>query len=284
MYEDIHRPGSRLILHYGDLADLSIIRKVLYSVSPDEFYNLGAQSHVRISFDLPEYTADVSGLGTLRVLEAIKDFSENTGRKVKFYQASSSEMFGGSPPPQREDTPFYPRSPYGAAKVFAFHTTVNYREAYGIFAVNGILFNHESPRRGETFVSRKITKGIASILSGKSEKIYLGNLESQRDWGYAPEYVEAMWQMTQEESPDDFGVSTGESHSVREFLEEAFQLVGLDWRKFVEMDKRYLRPTETNVLRGDYSKAKRILGWEPRTKFKDLVRIMLEADIGRKIS
>lgn len=279
IYQDPHIQGVSLFMHYGDIADANTIRKLVYKIQPDEVYHLAAQSHVRVSFDVPEYTANITGLGTLRILEAIKDYQEHTSRQVKFYQASSSEMFGSSPPPQNESTIFKPRSPYSCAKVFAYHTTVNYREAYNIFAVNGILFNHESPRRGETFVTRKITRGIANILAGKQDKLYLGNLDAKRDWGYALEYMEAAWLMMQQEKPDDFVIATGESHSVKDFVEEAFKSVGLDWKKHVEIDSRYFRPTEVDSLIGDASKARNVLGWEPKTKFKDLVKMMVDADI-----
>jgi len=276
LYRDPHESGDGLHLVYGDLGDSSVIARVIRDVKPDEIYNLGAQSHVRVSFDIPEYTGDVTGIGATRMLEAIRE----TGVKTRYYQASSSEMFGGATQvPQNEQTPFVPRSPYGAAKVYAYWMTVNYRESYGIHACNGILFNHESPRRGETFVTRKITHGLSRILAGKQEHIYLGNLEAKRDWGYAPDFVEAMWLMMQQEEPGDYVVATGESHSVREFLEEAFGYVGLDWNEHVRMDPRYLRPSEVEHLLGDASKAKRILGWEPKTKFKDLVRIMVDADL-----
>lgn len=279
IYQDPHEKGRRLVLHHGDLADANTVRKLIYKVEPGEIYNLGAQSHVRVSFDVPEYTANITGLGTLRILEAIKDYEEHTNRKTKFYQASSSEMFGGAPPPQSETTPFEPRSPYGAAKVFAYHTTKNYREAYGIFAVNGILFNHESPRRGETFVTRKITRGIARIKAGLDKKIYLGNLEAKRDWGYAPEYVQAMWLMLQQPEADDFVIGTGESHSVKEFVEAAFAHAGLDWREYVQNDPRYHRPTEVGILVADSRKAKEKLGWEAKTKFHELVKVMVDADL-----
>ncbi len=277
LYQDPHEPNQRLFLHYGDLSDSSSISRLLEKIQPDEIYHLGAQSHVRVSFDTPEYTGNVTGLSTIRLLDAIKE----TRLKTKFYQASSSEMFGKvEQVPQNEKTPFHPRSPYGCAKVFAYHATVNYREAYGIFACNGILFNHESPRRGETFVSKKITRGLAKILAGKDEKIYIGNLEPRRDWGYAPEYVEAMWRMLQAPEPDDYVIATGETHSVREFIEEAFRLVGIsDWQKYVVQDPRYFRPAEVDLLVGDASKAKEKLGWEPKVKFKELVRIMIEADL-----
>lgn len=279
IYQDPHVSDIKLHLHYGDLTDASTVRKLIYKIQPDEIYNLGAQSHVRVSFDIPEYTANTTGLGTLRILEAIKDYEAHLGKKIRFYQASSSEMFGAAPPPQNENTPFYPRSPYGAAKVFAFNITRNYREAYGIFAVNGILFNHESERRGETFVTRKITRGIARIKSGLDKKIYLGNLEAKRDWGYAPEYVEAMWLMLQQPEAEDFVIGTGESHSVKEFVEAAFAHAGLNWREYVQNDPRYHRPTEVEILVADPRKAKEKLGWEAKTKFRELVKIMVEADL-----
>lgn len=280
LYQDPHVHGIKLFLHYGDVNDGSAIRKLIYKLNPDEIYHLGAQSHVRVSFDIPEYTANVTGLGTLRILEAIKDYEEHIGKKVKFYQASSSEMFGASLPPQNEATLFRPRSPYGCAKVFAYHTTVNYREAYGIFAVNGILFNHESPRRGETFVTRKITRGIARIIAGLDKKIYLGNLDARRDWGYAPEYMEAAWLMLQQEQPDDYVVGTGTSHSVKDFLVKAFEKAGInDLGPYVEIDPRYFRPTEVENLIADASKAKTKLNWAPKTSFDELVKIMVDADI-----
>jgi len=280
LYQDAHREGTRFFLHYGDLSDSSNLRKTIYKIQPDELYNLAAQSHVRVSFDIPEYTANITGLGTLRVLEAIKDFQDDTGKKIKFYQASSSEMFGASPPPQNEQTPFYPRSPYAASKVFAYHITRNYREAYGIFAVNGILFNHESERRGETFVTRKITRGAARILAGLDKKIYLGNLESWRDWGYAPEYMECVYLMMQQEEPDDYVVGTGEIHSVKEFLETAFRHAGINsWQDYIEIDPRYYRPTEVERLVADPRKIKEKLGWEAKTKFADLVKIMMDAEL-----
>lgn len=276
IYQDPHEPNPKLQLVYGDLNDGSSVNKILRNVQPDEIYNLGAQSHVRVSFDIPEYTAEVTALGTLRILEAIRE----TGVKAKFYQASSSEIFGSALEiPQKETTPFYPRSPYACAKAFAFYFTRNYREAYGIFACNGILFNHESPRRGETFVSRKITRSVTRIKLGLQEKLYLGNLEARRDWGYAPEYVKAMWIMLQQDDPDDFVIATGRSHSVKEFVEETFGLLGLDWRKHVEIDPRYYRPTDVDLLVGDPSKARRRLGWEPEVKFEELVKIMVEADM-----
>ena len=279
LYQDPHINGIKLFLHYGDLSDTGNIRKIIFKIQPDEIYHLGAMSHVRVSFDMPEYTANIVGIGTLRILEAIKDFQETTGKKIKFYQASSSEMFGSSPPPQNEKTPFYPRSPYACSKVFAFHITVNYREAYNIFAVNGILFNHESPRRGETFVTRKIAMGIARILAGLDKKIYLGNLEAKRDWGYAPEYMEAAYLMLQQTNPDDYVIGTGESHSVREFLEQAFKYAGIDnWKDYIEIDPRYFRPTEVENLVADASKAKNKLGWEAKTKFHNLIKIMMDAE------
>ena len=276
LYQDPHINGVRLFLHYGDIADSTNMIKLLYRLQPDEIYHLGAQSHVRVSFDIPEYTGDVTGLGTVRLLEAIRE----TGLKAKFYQASSSEMYGKvQEVPQREDTPFYPRSPYGAAKVYSYWLTVNYRESYGMFACNGILFNHESPRRGETFVTRKITRAAARIKAGLENKIYLGNLDAKRDWGYAKEYVEAMWLMLQQPEPDDYVIATGETHLVRELLEEAFSYAGLDWRKHLEIDHRYYRPAEVDLLIGDASKAKKKLGWEAKTKFTDLVRLMMDADM-----
>ena len=280
LHADPHTTRVGIFLHYGDLADANTIRRLLYETQPDEIYHLGAQSHVRVSFDVPEYTANITGLGTLRILEAIKDYQKDTGKKVKFYQASSSEMFGAAKPPQNEETRFYPRSPYGVAKVFAFDTTRNYREAYGIFAVNGILFNHESPRRGETFLTRKVTLGIAKILAGKAKRLYLGNLEARRDWGYAPEYVEAMWLMLQQPKADDFVIGTGQSHSVRDFVRIAFSLVGIkDWESYVEFDARYTRPSEVDNLIADISKAKRVLKWKPKTNLKELIRIMLKHDL-----
>jgi GDPmannose 4,6-dehydratase len=276
LYQDPHINGVRLFFHYGDISDSTNLIKLLYRLQPDEIYHLAAQSHVRVSFDIPEYTGDVTGLGTIRILEAIRE----TGLKAKFYQASSSEMYGKvQEVPQRETTPFYPRSPYGAAKVYSYWLTINYRESYGMFACNGILFNHESPRRGETFVTRKVTRAASRIKAGLEHKLYLGNLDAKRDWGYAKEYVEAMWLMLQQEEPDDYVVATGETHSVRELLEEAFSYVGLDWHKHVEIDPRYYRPTEVDLLIGDPTKAQRKLGWEAKTKFKDLVRVMIDADI-----
>jgi GDPmannose 4,6-dehydratase len=275
LYHDPHVNGVSLFLHYGDLSDSTNLVKLMYGLKPDEVYHLAAQSHVKVSFEMPEYTGDIAGLGTVRLLEAIRE----TGTKCKFYQASSSEMYGRAREvPQNENTPFYPRSPYACAKVYAFWTTVNYREAFGIHACNGILFNHESPRRGETFVTRKITRAVARIQAGVQKKLFLGNLEARRDWGYAPEYVEAMWRMLQQEKPDDFVIATGEGHSVREFVEEAFGYAGLDWQACVEVDTRYFRPSEVDALRGDASKARATLGWQPKTGFRDLVHLMVDAD------
>ncbi len=280
LYTDPHIFGTKLFLHFGDISDSQVVRKLLTNTQPDEVYNLAAQSHVRVSFDIPEYTADVTGLGVIRILEAIKDYQQEVGKQAKFYQASSSEMFGSTPPPQNEVTPFHPRSPYACAKVFGYHTTVNYREAYDLYAVNGILFNHESPRRGETFVTRKITRGIARILAGLDQKLYLGNLEAQRDWGYAKEYMDAAWRMLQQPTPEDFVIGTGEMHTVREFLDLAFEAAGIsDWSKLVEIDQRYFRPTEVDALCADASKAKQILDWAPTTSFKDLVTLMMEAEL-----
>lgn len=277
IYQDPHDSGKRLFLHYGDLADASNLNQLLKQIRPTEIYNLGAQSHVRVSFDIPEYTANVTGLGALRLLDAIRE----NKIKTKFYQAGSSEMFGDVlETPQKETTPFNPASPYGAAKVFAHQICKNYRASYGMFICNGILFNHESERRGKTFVTRKITRGIASILAGKSKKIFLGNLDAKRDWGYAPEYVEAMWLMLQQNKPDDYVIATGETHTIREFLDEAFRLVGVtNWKKYVGIDPLYYRPQEVNLLLGDASKAKKQLGWKPQVKFKQLVKIMLEHDL-----
>jgi GDPmannose 4,6-dehydratase len=276
LYQDPHEPGTRLRLVYGDLNDSSSLNTVLRQTSPDEIYNLGAQSHVRVSFDVPEYTAEVTGLGTVRILEAIRE----TGIKPKFYQASSSELFGKVlETPQTERTPFYPRSPYGCAKAYAYYITVNYRESYDLFACNGILFNHESERRGETFVSRKITRAATRIKLGLQDKLYLGNLDARRDWGYAGDYVEAMWLMMQAEEPDDYVIATGETHSVREFLDEAFGLLDIDWKEHVDIDPRYYRPTEVDLLLGDAGKARQKLGWEPKVSFKELVRVMVEHDL-----
>ena len=275
IYIDPHSPVARLFLHYGDLTDSGQLTNLIYNTCPDEIYNLGAQSHVKVSFDMPEYTGDTTALGTTKILEAVK----RSGVKCKFYQASSSEMYGSSPPPQSEVSPFRPRSPYAAAKAYAFWMTLNYREAYGIYACNGILFNHESPRRGETFLTRKITRAIANILAERLRYIYLGNLDPSRDWGFSPEYVECMWLMLQNGKPEDLVIGTGETHSVREFVEEAFSYVGLDWKEHVKIDKNYFRPTEVEVLIADTSKARNELGWEPKIKFKDLVKIMADSDM-----
>jgi GDPmannose 4,6-dehydratase len=275
IYDDPHTKDPHLLLHYGDLSDASQLTNLVYNVQPDEIYHFGAQSHVRVSFDMPEYTGDITGLGTVRLLESIR----RSGIKARYYQASSSEMFGASPPPQSEKTPFYPRSPYGAAKVYSYWVAVNYRESYGMFICNGILFNHESPRRGETFVTRKITRGIAHILAGKQQHLYLGNMKAKRDWGYAPEYVECQWRMLQQEKPDDYVVGTGESHSVEEFVRETFAYAGLDPSEHVKIDERYYRPTEVDYLKADISKAKEILGWTPRISFSDLVKVMVDCDM-----
>ena len=276
LYQDPHVPNARLRLFYGDLNDSSSLNTILRNTEPDEIYNLGAQSHVRVSFDVPEYTGDVTGLGTVRILEAIRE----TGIQPKFYQASSSELYGRvREVPQTESTPFYPRSPYACAKAYAYHITVNYRESYGLFACNGILFNHESERRGETFVSRKITRAATRIKLGLQDKLYLGNLDARRDWGYARDYVEAMWLMLQAEEADDFVIATGENHSVRDFLDETFGYLDLDWKEFVETDPRYYRPAEVDILLGDPSKARRVLGWEPKVGFKELVQIMVDNDL-----
>jgi GDPmannose 4,6-dehydratase len=274
IYGDPHT-HSRLRLAFGDLSDGSSLSRIIRTVNPDEIYHLGAQSHVRVSFDIPEYTADITALGTIRLLEAIRE----TGVTTKLYNASSSEMYGSAPAPQNEQTPFMPRSPYAAAKVYAHWMAANYREAYGMFVCNGILFNHESPRRGETFVTRKITKAAAAIKSGRQKKLFLGNLDARRDWGFAGDYVEAMWLMMQQERPDDYVIATGETHSVREFLSEAFQRVGLDWQEYVTIDPRYFRPTEVDLLLGDPSKAKSKLDWTPKVSFKQLVRMMVDADL-----
>ena len=276
LYQDPHVLGVKLFLHYGDLADSVHLVKLLYSLQPDEIYHLGAQSHVRVSFDIPEYTSDITGIGTIRILEAIRE----SGVKPRFYQASSSEMFGKvQAVPQTEKTSFWPRSPYGVAKVFAYWATVNYRESYGLHASNGILFNHESPRRGETFVTRKISRAVARIKCGLDQSLFLGNLDAQRDWGYAPEYVEGMWVMLQQDNPDDYVLATNETHSVREFVELAFAHVGLDWKAYVRYDQRYERPAEVDLLIGDATKAKKRLGWETKVRFPDLVRIMVDADL-----
>jgi GDPmannose 4,6-dehydratase len=276
IWQDPHEPHPRLLGRYGDLSDAVSLVKMLYELQPDEVYNLGAQSHVRVSFDIPEYTADITALGAIRILEAIRE----AGVRPRFYQASSSEMFGNAVEiPQRETTPFHPRSPYAVSKVFAYWATVNYREGYNLFACNGILFNHESPRRGETFVTRKITRAVARIKAGIEKKVFLGNLESKRDWGYAKEYVEAMWLMLQQDKPEDYVIATGETHSVKEFCEAAFSYAGLDWREHVEIDQRYFRPAEVDLLIGDASKARKDLGWKPATGFEALVRLMVDADI-----
>ena len=275
LYRDFHDPNAKLFLHFGDLSVSGQIMDLLSSIRPDEIYHLGAQSHVRVSFDMPEYTGDITGLGTLRILESIR----KTGIKTKFYQALSSEMFGAAPPPQSEKTLFQPRSPYAAAKVYAYHIVQNYRDAYGIFATNGILFNHESPRRGETFVTRKITRAATQIKLGLKDKLYLGNLEARRDWGFAGDFVEAMWLMLQQDKPDDYVIATGETHSVREFAEKVFSKLGLDYAKYVAVDARYFRPTEVDVLLGDASKARKALGWQPRVSFDELVDMMIASDL-----
>ena len=275
LYRDPHEQGLGLFIHHGDLADPVRLTKLIYQLEPDEVYHLGAQSHVRVSFDIPEYTFDITGGGTLRILEAIRE----SGVNPRFYQASSSEMFGSAPPPQSETTPFHPRSPYAVSKVAAYWATVNYREAYGLFATNGILFNHESPRRGETFVTRKVTRALARIKAGLQDKLFLGNLDARRDWGYAPDYVEAMWLMLQADEPEDFVIATGATHSVREFVEAAFEHAGLDWEPHVEIDPRYFRPSEVDELLGDASKAAESLGWRAKVSFSELVKIMVDADI-----
>ena len=275
IYVDPHATDARFFLHYGDLSDSGQIDNLIYNIQPDEIYHLGAQSHVRVSFDIPEYTGEVTGLGTTRILEAVR----RSGVKSRLYQASSSELYGSSPPPQNENTPFKPRSPYAAAKLYSYWMTVNYREAYDIHASNGILFNHESPRRGETFVTRKITMALAKILAGKQDKLFLGNLKSSRDWGFAPEYVEAMWLILQQDNPGDYVIATGKTYSVEEFLQEAFSYVGLDPDKHVEIDPKYYRPTEVDILCGDATRAKEVLGWEPKVSFSELVRIMVDADM-----
>ena len=275
IYTDTHQRGNRFFLHFADMADSSSLWRLLYEVQPDEVYNLAAQSHVRVSFDIPEYTVDITATGTLRLLEGI----QKTGIQTRFYQASSSEMFGSSPPPQNEFTPWHPRSPYGCGKLFAHWCTINFRESYGLFACSGILFNHESPRRGETFVTRKIARAVARIKSGLQEKLYLGNLDARRDWGYAPEYVEAMWLMLQQEEPEDYVIGTGTTHSVGEFVSQAFAYAGLDWRDHVETDRRYLRPAEVDVLQADPSKARARLKWSHRVELEELVRILVDAEI-----
>jgi GDPmannose 4,6-dehydratase len=279
LYSDPHDSAARLFLHYGDLSDGSVLRRLIHAIAPDELYNLAAQSHVRVSFDEPEYTADVVATGTLRVLEAVRDFEETKGRQIRVYQAGSSEMFGAAPAPQSETTAFHPRSPYAVSKVAAHWYAINYREAYGLFVANGILFNHESPRRGETFVTRKVTRAVGRIKYGLQDKLFLGNLESKRDWGFAGDYVDAMWRMLQQPFPDDFVVATGETHTVREFVEKAFGCVGLEWQKYVEHDARYSRPSEVDVLLGDPSKAEKGLGWRPTVGFDSLVRMMVDADL-----
>jgi GDPmannose 4,6-dehydratase len=279
LYRDPHDPAARLFLHYGDLADGTALRRLLEKVEPDEVYNLGAQSHVKVSFEEPEYTADVVGLGVLRLLEAVRDYQGRTGKAVRVYQAGSSEMFGASQPPQSETTPFYPRSPYAVSKAAAHWYAVNYREAYGLLICNGILFNHESPRRGETFVTRKISRAVGRIRVGLQDRLFVGNLDARRDWGFAGDYVESMWLMLQQPAADDYVIATGEAHSVREFVEQAFGYAGLDWRAHVEVDQRYFRPTEVDHLRGDARKARERLGWQPRVTFKELVRMMVEADL-----
>jgi GDPmannose 4,6-dehydratase len=276
LYQDPHVHGVQLFLHYGDLADSVQLVKLLYNLVPDEIYHLGAQSHVRVSFDIPEYTADVTGVGTIRILEAIRE----AGVKTRFYQASSSEMFGKvQAVPQTETTPFWPRSPYGVAKLFSYWATVNYRESYSLHASNGILFNHESPRRGETFVTRKISRAVARIKHGLDSALYLGNLDAQRDWGYAPEYVEGMWLMLQQDKPDDYVLATNEAHTVREFVQHAFAHADLDWKEFIKHDDRYERPAEVDLLIGDSTKAKKQLGWEPKVRFQELVKLMVDADL-----
>ncbi|MEA3421616.1 MAG: GDP-mannose 4,6-dehydratase [Acidobacteriota bacterium] len=280
LYQDPHTPGNRLFLYYGNLCDSSALRKAVEEVKPDEVYNLGAQSHVRVSFDEPEYTTDTIVMGTIRLLEALRDYCNQSGNNVRFYQASSSEMYGKAQNvPQNEKTPFYPRSPYGAAKVCAFWQTVNYREAYDLFACNGILFNHESPRRGETFVTRKITRAATRIKLGLQDKLYLGNLDAKRDWGFAGDYIEAMWSMLQTDEPDDYVIATGKTHSVKEFTENVFQKLGLDYEKYVEIDPRYLRPTDVDLLLGDSTRAKEKLGWEPKVDFDQLIDMMIESDM-----
>lgn len=279
LYTDPHERGVRLFLHYGDLSDGGGLRRLIHSIAPDELYHLAAQTHVRVSFDEPEYTADIIAVGTLRVLEAVRDYEQAKGRQIRFYQAGSSEMFGAAPAPQSERTPFYPRSPYAVSKVAAHWYTVNYREAYQIFASNGIMFNHESPRRGETFVTRKVTRAVGRIRLGLQDKLYLGNLEAKRDWGFAGDYVEAMWLMLQTVNPDDYVIATGEAHSVREFVERAFSYAGLDWERHVVIDPRYYRPSEVDALLGDVTKARIELGWESKVGFDALVRKMVDADL-----
>ncbi|WP_412030221.1 GDP-mannose 4,6-dehydratase [Deinococcus yunweiensis] len=279
LYKDPHESGARMLLHYGDLADASGLRLLLERVQPDEVYNLGAQSHVKVSYDQAEYTADVTGLGTLRLLEAIRDYQDRTGQQVRFYQASSSEMFGAAAPPQGLHTPFHPRSPYAVAKVYSYWQTVNHREAYDMYSCNGILFNHESPRRGETFVTRKITRAVGRIKLGLQPKLYLGNLDAKRDWGHARDYVEAMWMMLQQDSPRDYCIATGEAYSVREFAQRAFDLVGLDADEYIEIDPRYFRPAEVDYLLGDATETREVLGWTPKTSFAQLVQEMVDHDM-----
>ena len=279
LYADPHEQGVRLFLHYGDLSDATGLRRIIGKVQPDEVYNLGAQSHVRVSFDQPEYTADVVATGTLRMLDAVRDYIVEKGKAVKLYQAGSSEMFGAANPPQNENTPFYPRSPYAVSKCAAHWYAINYREAQGMFISNGILFNHESPRRGETFVTRKVTRAVGRIKLGLQHELFMGNLDSMRDWGFAGDYVEAMWLMLQQTEPDDYVVATGDSYSVRQLLEEAFGYMGLDWQQYVKMDPRYLRPTEVNHLHGDASKAREKLGWKPKVGFRELVYMMVDSDL-----
>ncbi len=279
LYSDPHEMGRRLVLHYGDLTDSTGLRRIIEDSQPDEVYNLGAQSHVKVSFELPEYTADADAMGTLRLLDCIRDHVQHTGRDVRFYQAGSSEMFGAAKPPQNEDTPFYPRSPYAVSKMASHWYCINYREAYNLFISNGLLFNHESPRRGETFVTRKITRALGRIKYGLQDRLYLGNLDAKRDWGFAGDYVRAMWMMLQHSQPDDFVVATGESYSVREFLVESFGYADVEWEKHVEIDPKYFRPTEVDYLMGDSSKARRLLGWAPETSFRQLVRMMVDSDL-----
>ena len=280
IYQDPHQSDAKLFLHYGDLTDGTVIGRLVEQIKPNEIYNLGAQSHVRVSFDSPEYTVDTVGLGTLRLLESLRDYQQRTGEQVRFYQAGSSEMFGlVQEIPQKETTPFYPRSPYACAKVYAYWQTLNYRESYNLFACNGILFNHESPRRGETFVTRKITRAVANIVKGNQNKLYMGNLDSQRDWGYAKDYVKAIWLILQQDEPDDYVIATGQTHSIREFLTIAFEHVNLNWQDYVVFDERYLRPVEVDLLIGDPTKAKTKLGWEPSISFEELVHLMVEKDL-----
>ena len=278
IYVDPHKKNARLFLHFGDLSDSDVISDVIFNIQPDEVYHLGAQSHVRVSFDIPEYTGDITAIGTTRILEAIR----KSNKKIKFYQASSSELFGTSKPPQNEDAEFNPTSPYACAKLYAYWMAKNYRHGYNLFCSNGILFNHESPRRGQTFVTRKITMGLVNILAKKQEVLYLGNLSAKRDWGFAPEYVEAMWKIMQQDKPGDFVIGTGDSHSIKDFLKEAFSYVDLDYKKYIKIDRKYFRPNETESLKADPKKAKKVLGWEPKIVFRDLVRIMVDADMRKK--